>query len=214
MTVASGPSIYVLAGTHGAGKSSVAGAAIRARGTDYFNPDEAARRILDANLRGDPGEANRLAWLQGKRLLEGAIARRVSFAFETTLGGSTIPALLEQASAAGMPVRVWYAGLQGPELHVARVRAGVAAGGHAIAERMIRERYDRSRENLVRLLPALAELRVYDNSAEGDPALGIAPRPLLILHARDGHIQEHCALQAVPHWAKPIMAAALRNYGG
>ena len=43
------PGIYVLAGTNGAGKSSVAGAEFRARGVDYFDPDETARRILAAN---------------------------------------------------------------------------------------------------------------------------------------------------------------------
>lgn len=207
------PSIFVLAGSDGAGKSSVAGAAIRARGMDYFDPGEAARRILDANPRADLREANRQAWVHGKRLLEAAIARGLSFVLETTLGGSSIPPLLERASAAGVAVRVWYVGLEGPGLHVARVRARAADGGHDTPERMIRDRYDRSRENLIRLLPRIAELRVYDNSAEADPARGIAPRPVLILHARDGEIREHCAFEAVPQWAKPIMAAALRNHG-
>jgi predicted ABC-type ATPase len=35
----------VLAGTNGAGKSSVAGALIRSSGGDYFNPDEVAKRL-------------------------------------------------------------------------------------------------------------------------------------------------------------------------
>jgi len=56
------PSIYVLAGTNGAGKSSVAGAAIRERGADYFNPDEATRRIIEGNPGIDPREANSRAW--------------------------------------------------------------------------------------------------------------------------------------------------------
>jgi predicted ABC-type ATPase len=43
------PVIYVLAGVNGAGKSSIGGAAIRENGAEYFNPDEAARRIADAN---------------------------------------------------------------------------------------------------------------------------------------------------------------------
>lgn len=207
-------SIYVLAGTNGAGKSSVAGAAIRARGADYFNPDEAARRILDANRGMDQREANSQAWLQGKRLLEDAIALRREFAFETTLGGNTIPALLERAHDAGLAVRVWFVGLEGPELHLARVRARVMAGGHDIPEAKIRERYRRSRENLIRLLPKLAELRVFDNSTEGDPGVGGAPRPRLILSMLDGKIEETCALTEVPEWAKPIFVAVLREYPG
>jgi len=56
-------------------------------------------------------------------LLERAIAERKTFAFETTLGGATITALLQRALAAGIAVRVWYVGLDSPELHIARVRA-------------------------------------------------------------------------------------------
>ena len=43
------PCIYVLAGANGAGKSSIGGAALLQHGVEYFNPDEAARRILAAN---------------------------------------------------------------------------------------------------------------------------------------------------------------------
>jgi predicted ABC-type ATPase len=43
------PCIYVLAGTNGAGKSSVLGEMTRAEGADYFNPDEVARDILEEN---------------------------------------------------------------------------------------------------------------------------------------------------------------------
>jgi len=204
-------SIYVLAGTNGAGKSSVAGAAIRERGADYFNPDEATRRLREANAGLSPDEANSHAWMQGKRLLEEAISSGVDFAFETTLGGNTIPTLLARAHAAGLAVRVWYVGLEGPELHIARVRARVAAGGHDIPEAKIRDRYDRSRENLIQLLPKLAELRVYDNSAAGDPILGHSPRPRLILHMVEGKLAETCEVTAVPAWAKPIFMAAIRQ---
>lgn len=208
------PSISVLAGTNGAGKSSVAGASLRARGGEHFNPDEAARQIMELEPGMGVVEANSRAWLQGKRLLENAIARRLEFAFETTLGGNTIPALLHKAHNAGLEVRVWFVGLATPDLHIARVKARVAAGGHDIPEAKIRERYDRSRENLIRLLPILAELWVFDNSAEQDPAQRIAPNPQLILHALDSRIVEACDATAVPDWAKPIFVAALRQFAG
>lgn len=206
------PSIYVLAGTNGAGKSSIAGATIRARGADYLNPDEAARRILTTNPGIEPVEANSRAWLQGRRLLEKAISTRVDYAFETTLGGNTIPALLEQASDRGFAVRVWYVGLEGLELHIARVRARVAGGGHDIPEERIRERYDRSRRNLIRLLPKLTELSMFDNSAQGDPQVGDTPRPLQVLSMLDGRILATSALPDVPGWAKPVFVAALKIY--
>jgi len=204
------PCIYVLAGTNGAGKSSIAGAMFRQAGGGYFNPDEAARLILARQPSLTQTEANSAAWQQGRRLLERAIAGRSHFAFETTLGGSTITTLLERALASGIEVRVWYIGLSSPELHLARVRARVAKGGHDIPEARIRARYDSGRLNLIRLLPTLTELRVYDNSAEADPHAGVAPEPQPILHMVDGKVVRSCALAQTPQWAKPILVAALK----
>lgn len=183
---------------------------MRRNGADYFNPDEATRRILATNPGISLSEANSEGWLQGKRLLERAIAERLDFAFETTLGGNTIPRLLAMARGTGTEVRIWYVGLASPELHIVRVHARVAGGGHDIPEAKIRERYERSRFNLIRLLPKSTKLRVYDNSEEGNPALGVAPRPRLILHVVERAILEACDLEDVPQWAKPIVMAALR----
>lgn len=204
------PRIYVLAGTNGAGKSSVAGATLRRAGSDYFNPDEATARILATNPEMATTAANSAAWHQGRRLLERAIAERLDFAFETTLGGRTITALLANAAAAGIEVRIWFVGLSSPELHIARVRARVSRGGHDIPEVRVRDRYDQSRLNLIELMPRLTELRVFDNSIEADPHSGIAPRPVLILHMIDGRIIETVDLPTTPAWARPLVAAAIR----
>jgi predicted ABC-type ATPase len=201
----------VLAGTNGAGKSSVAGAMFRQAGADYFNPDEATARILTANPDTSPADANSAAWHEGKRLLERAIAERLDFAFETTLGGHTISALLRQALAAGIDVRMWFVGLSGPELHMARVRARVARGGHDIPEEKIRQRYDRSRLNLIELMPRLTELRVFDNSFDADPHAGHAPQPKLILHLAAGTTLQRVELSRTPQWAKALVAAAVKT---
>jgi predicted ABC-type ATPase len=182
----------------------------RARGSEYFNPDEATTLVLAANPGIAQAEANSAAWSQGKRLLERAIAERLNFAFETTLGGHTIRALLDSALSAGVDVRIWYVGLSSAELHIARVRARVAKGGHDIPEARIRDRYDRSRVNLIQLMPRLTELRVFDNSDEADPDAGDAPEPELLLHMVRGRIVRSCNLGATPEWAKPILAAAIK----
>jgi predicted ABC-type ATPase len=204
------PWIYVLAGTNGAGKSSVGGATIRENGAEYFNPDEAAQRILSANPGMTQQEANSAAWRQGKRLLERAISERLDFAFETTLGGRTIAALLDRSLSQKIEVRIWYVGLATPDLHIARVRSRVAAGGHDIPEATIRERFNTSRLNLVSLMPKLTELRVYDNSAEGDPRKGVAPEPKLLLRMIGGKIVDSRDLTMTPDWARPIIAMAMK----
>jgi predicted ABC-type ATPase len=204
------PCIYVIAGTNGAGKSSIAGAMFLRAGVEYFNPDQAARLILTSIPGITQLQANSAAWQQGRRLLERAIADRCNFAFETTLGGNTMTALLERALFSGIEVRVWYVGLNSPELHIARVRSRVEKGGHDIPEPRIRERYDRGRLNLIQLLPRLTELRVYDNSLEADPHAGVAPEPKLVLHLVRGKVVTTCDLTLTPDWAKPILAAAMK----
>lgn len=199
-----------MAGVNGAGKSSIMGSMLLQQGISYFNPDEAAQRIRLANASMTRNDANSAAWHEGKRLLQRAIAEQLDFTFETTLGGNTIPDLLEKALQSGIEVRVWYAGLNSPELHIARVRARVEQGGHPIPEPMIRQRYHRSRVNLIRLVPHLTELMVYDNSKEADPWAGLAPEPLLVLHMKRGSIVRTCDLPAAPTWTKPILMAAFR----
>lgn len=202
--------LSVLAGVNGAGKSSIGGARIRSLGADYYNPDEAARRIREAHPRLTQREANGLAWNEGRRLLERAIAERLDFAFETTLGASTIPRLLAQGADDGAELWVWFVGLDSPERHLARVRSRVKAGGHDIPEADIRRRWEMSRQNLVALMPKASRLWVYDNSHEAAPRRGSAPRPRLLLEWRGGKIAAPADLRATPEWAKPIVARALQ----
>ena len=211
MAEANKPCIYVLAGTNGAGKSSIGGSTFREHGSDYFNPDEAARRIRTNNPKLNQTEANSAAWHQGRRLLERAIKERLNFSFETTLGGDSITKLLEHTLNQGMEVRIWYAGLDSPEKHIARVQARVKRGGHDIPEPAIRKRFDQSRLNLIRLLPKLTELRVYDNSIEADPHTGKTPSPKLVLHTLNGKWVGPKRLASTPDWAKPIVAAAMQK---
>lgn len=203
-------SIYVIAGVNGAGKSSVAGEAFRQSGADYYNPDEAAHRFLEGNPSLTQAEANSAAWHEGARLLKRAIEERLDFAFETTLGANTIPRLLRQAAKSGFDVYVWYVGLESPELHLARVKLRVTRGGHDISEADIRRRYERGRLNLIELLPVLRALRIFDNSAEADPALGQTPKPALVLSMQGRKILEPKDFTRTPAWAKPIIAAALK----
>ncbi len=204
------PRIYVLAGVNGSGKSSIAGAAFREHGADYYNPDEGARDLRAARSGLSQADANSAAWHRGFNLLTDAIERRLDFAFETTLGASSMPRALAQAADKGFEINVWYAGLATPELHLARVRSRVQAGGHDIPEAAIRRRFEHTRMNLITLLPKLAALRVYDNSAEGDPRAGKTPAPALVLHCVRGQIMNPSDLPNAPEWAKPIVAAALK----
>ena len=201
--------LTVIAGTNGAGKSSIVGMFLRQHGGEYYNADEWARGLLGIDSGLDQAEANGLAWLAGKEMLEAAIEDSRDYAFETTLGGNTIPLLISRAATEGHRVVIWYVGLDSPEAHIGRVRARVQRGGHDIPEDKIRERFDRSIENLITLLPHIHELKLFDNSVDVDLARDEAPRIRALLHVRDREIIASVALTDVPDWAKPVFAALL-----
>ncbi len=200
----------MLAGTNGAGKSSIAGQLLRRSRGDYFNPDEVARRLRAIKPGMAQRQANAAAWTAGVRLLEDAIRQHREHFFETTLGGATIAGRLELALDRGLEVRIWYVGLASPELHLARIAARVARGGHDIPEADVRRRYDAGRRNLIRLLPRITELKLFDNSVDLDPVEGGQPQPVELLHLVAGEVLAVADPGQIPEWAKPIVAAALK----
>ena len=200
----------VLAGINGAGKSSIGGnVMLRRAGLSWFNPDAYARLLIDSGLPLAPAEANARAWQHGVDLLDRALAAGHSHAFETTLGGRTMPQKIA-AAARTHDVLMWFCGLASAQQHIARVAVRVAAGGHDIPEAKIRERWVQAPLNLISLMPHLSELKLYDNSVEaavGSPV----PDPTLVLHIRSGQVAYPLSLQDLrrtPGWAKPIVKAA------
>ena len=207
------PVLFVLAGVNGAGKSSIGGHLLKTAGQSWFNPDDYAKELMRV-VDCDQVQANAAAWQEGLNRLDDAVATSSNFAFETTLGGTTIPARILKASVTH-DILIWYCGLASVDLHVSRVRSRVAAGGHDIPEDKIRERWTRSLENLIVLLPHLAHLCVYDNSAEAAPGKSV-PDPVLVVELVDGKLWQPRtlkALKATPDWAKSLLEAALTMDG-
>jgi predicted ABC-type ATPase len=207
------PVLVVLTGVNGAGKSSIGGHLLQRDGLTWFNPDTFARE-LKAATGCDQETANAHAWQEGMRRLEEALAKGLNHAFETTLGGKSVTAKILQATKTHS-VLIWFCGLSSAELHIARVGARVAAGGHAIPEVKIHERYGQAQMNLIKLMPHVAYIKVYDNSAEA-AADGTVPDPLLVLEMEDGHLtfpapDDLDALRRAPEWTKSILEAAFRG---
>ena len=207
------PVLFVLAGVNGAGKSSIGGQLLAQAGLAWFNPDTFARELRAATgCAADDADA--AAWTESLRRLDQALSQGENHAFETTLGGNTMAGRL-QAATQSHDVIVWFCGLSSPELHIARVQLRAAAGGHAVPEALIRQRCRSALENLIALMPRLAQLQIYDNSATA--GLGQAvPDPQLLAEMQAGQLvwpTELASLQATPDWAKPLLEAALSNQG-
>lgn len=134
------------------------------------------------------------------------------YAFETTLAANTIPALLREACGQHQ-VTVWFCGLSSVELHLQRVAAPVASGGHDIPEASIRSRYDSSRTNLIALLPHLTALHAYDNSRSAGAEGQVQPLLVLEIDAAGLHYPVTVEqMEQTPEWARPIVMAALEAH--
>jgi predicted ABC-type ATPase len=199
--------IRVLAGVNGAGKSSVLGRWLRARGGDYFNPDEVAALLVEWVPGLELAEAQKDAWGRGFRRLVAAIDARVNFNFETTLAGASMAAELERALGLGLEVGLLYVGLDTFERHLSRVRTRVAHGGHDIDPERIRHRLGASLANLVRLASRVTELHILDNSVECTPTADRLPEPRHLLHVSQGVVRHSVSRVDLPAWAVAVFDA-------
>jgi len=204
------PTLYVLAGVNGAGKSSVGGMVLKLLGLQWYNPDTLARELM-RELGMSQQDANIEAWTEGMRQLDAAVDKQKPFAFETTLGGNTVCRKIRAASNTHK-IRIWYCGLNSPGMHMERIRLRVLNGGHDIPKEKVFERWKASRSNLIELIPLLTELSVFDNSTTvgaGEPV----PNPKNILHLRNGkilHPRTIEALASTPEWAQAIVEGVLQ----
>lgn len=200
--------IVVAAGTNGAGKSSIVQPYVERKGLRYFNPDQFTRELV---RKGIPeGDANSRAWQFGRDQLREAVDRDKDFAFETTLGGHSIAFELMRALAFGRSVTIFYVGLASVELHLKRIAARVARGGHDIPEEAVRKRYDASRTNLLAFIGTPAWIRVWDNSAESGDGKPRAARQVFEAQAHRLALPAADDSEAIPAWAQPLAAQALK----
>lgn len=68
--------------------------------------------------------------------------------------------------------------------------------------------------HLIRLIPSVTSLRVFDNSIQANPSEGTSPLPCLFLEiaAKSLVFPRPEQLAATPDWAKPIVLAAYKHF--
>lgn len=198
--------ILVGAGTNGAGKSSIVQPYLRQDG-EYFNPDEYTRGLVATGMQLQ--EANAAAWKYGFDTLQRSIDEGGRYAFETTLGGSSVAFELMRALAMGCKVDLFFVGLASVELHLQRVAERVRRGGHDIPEKKVRDRYDNSRKNLLQFIGTAANIRVWDNSAQSPDG---TPQPVEIFAIKNRTLRlgKRMTLDQAPDWSKPLLTRAIK----
>ncbi|MCC9000987.1 MAG: zeta toxin family protein [Candidatus Contendobacter sp.] len=157
--------VIIIAGPNGAGKTTFA---------REFLPNEAGCPVFvnaDLIAAGLAPFAPETAAVQAGRLmlheLERHFAARKSFAFETTLSGRVYLRHIARWQAAGYQVKLIFLRLTSAEEAVARVAQRVKQGGHSIAEKIIRRRFETGLTNFHQHYAPMADFwALYDNSGE------------------------------------------------
>jgi predicted ABC-type ATPase len=136
------PTIYVIAGCNGAGKTTFAREFLpkEVKCLRFLNADEIARGLSPFNPSASAAKAGRLLLEE----IRDALARRQTFAVESTLSGRTYIRLLREARQLGYEIELHYLWLSSPTQAVARVRQRVKMGGHHVPAADIRRRFRRS----------------------------------------------------------------------
>lgn len=141
------PTIYVIAGCNGAGKTTFAKEFLpkEVKCLRFLNADEIARGLSPLKPSAGAVRAARLLLTQ----VDECLRRRETFALESTLSGKTYIRLFRRARQLGYEIELHYLWLSSPAQAVARVRQRVKLGGHHVQAADIRRRFKRS---LVHLL--------------------------------------------------------------
>lgn len=159
---ASRPAIYIIAGCNGAGKTTFAKEFLPSIGVIRFlNADEIARGLSPLRPEAVAFKAGRLLLSEFREL----IARRETFALESTLSGRTYVNLFENAKQLGYMIELHFVWIPDVREAVRRVRQRVIEGGHDVSPEDIKRRFARGIQHLLRDYALLADRwALWDNS--------------------------------------------------
>ena len=165
MPLAQKKKIVILAGPNGAGKTTFA--------REFLPKEAACPRFVNVDLiaEGLSPFNPEVAAFQAGRLMVQEIAtlvrRRESFAFETTLSGLRYARLIPQWRKKGYFVKLIFLKLPNPEMAIARVKARVTQGGHAVKAEVIRRRFSSGWRNFQHIYTPLVDAWIlYDNALD------------------------------------------------
>jgi predicted ABC-type ATPase len=153
----------MIAGPNGAGKTTFA--------RRYLPEDEGVVHFVNADLIASGLSPLRpeLAAIRAGRLVlhevDQLAAKKVDFAFETTLSGLGYVRRIRAWKRAGYRIEIVYLKLQSSRLALRRIAARVREGGHRVPRADVARRFARGWANFEKVYRPLADVwTVYDNS--------------------------------------------------
>lgn len=157
------PNLYVIAGPNGSGKTTFAKEFLPhyAKCENFVNADLIAQGLSPFSPEAAAMPAGRLLLEQ----IELLASRRSDFGFETTLSGVTHAVLLRRLKAQGYRIQLFFLWIPTVDMALARIADRVRRGGHDIPEKVVRRRFQKGIQNLLKLYRPLLDLwMLFDNS--------------------------------------------------
>jgi predicted ABC-type ATPase len=156
------PTIYLIAGCNGAGKTTFAKEFLPSIGVVRFlNADEIARGLSPLKPEAAAFKAGRLLLNELNELIE----RRETFALESTLSGRTYLKIFEESKLRGYEIELHFVWIPDVREAIRRVRQRVIEGGHDVPIDDIRRRFARSSQHLLDdYAPLAGRWFLWDNS--------------------------------------------------
>lgn len=149
------PMLFVIAGPNGSGKSTITGY-FEKLGV-YTNADDIVKTMKMSNE-----EAAKLT----DSMRYASIEKKEDFSFETVLSSQYKIDILIQAKKADYFIKCIFVLTNDPFINVARVETRVALGGHDVDKDKIIYRYEKSLNNIKKLIEICDILHVYDNTGD------------------------------------------------
>ena len=169
------PTIYLIAGSNGAGKTTFAKEFLpkEVKCLRFLNADEIARGI--SPLKPAAGAIQAARWLL--KQIDDCLRRGDTFALESTLSGKTYIRLFRHARQLGYEIELHYLWLSSPAQAVARVRQRVRMGGHHVPASDIHRRFQRSRVHLIDdYLPLATRWVIWDSGSVPVKQIAVSSR--------------------------------------
>ncbi len=189
------PVLVVIAGPNGSGKTTFYDTFIAPFRLPYVNADLIAKELAANGGKTGNYDAAKAAERKRRELL----ATKRSFCMETvfsdTVGGKR--KFFRDAQKSGYGVLLIFIGLDHVETSRARVAQRVSAGGHAVPDRKIEDRFPRTLENLRKAIGFVDRAWLLDNSSFDEPF-----RPVAVCVA--GETRQ--LFPPVPPWARSALS--------
>lgn len=167
--IKSPPTLYLFAGSNGAGKTTFARAYLCQLDPipRFLNADELARGL-------SPLAPQSAAIRAGKLLLHeisACLKTGNSFGLESTLSGTLHIKIIGQAKALGYRIEIHYLWIPSPALAIRRIRQRVKMGGHLVPHHDVKRRFTRRLNHFVETYAPLADAWTFRDNSSHAPAL-------------------------------------------